>query len=485
MTDTVFLRTLDMSIAASGVIVAVLGFRLLLRRAPRAFSYALWAVVLFRLVCPFSFESTASLLRAAPSVQQYALQPDIAKTVTFTESAFAVYRAVGDAANGGIGTVLVRTEADFGQQTVTASHAQVWLLFAKYVWLLGIVTLCMYSAASLWRLRKQLTGAVRLRDNIFLADGIASPFVVGVAVAKIYLPSSLPAAQQPYIIMHEQTHLKRQDHLVKLAAFCALVLHWFNPLVWVAYFCAMQDMELSCDESVLRNASGDIRAEYAALLLGLATGRRRAAAMPPGFGEGSTKARIKNALRYHKPAKILLLAAAMLVLVATVALAANPLAPKDNGITRLHTLHTPYVGNNSAVGNIINSLPPMGNGYTQQFFAIGKDYGTQTAPYTLTVYYERTAQAQPDAKLPLQQMAVLLFASIDNLQEVTFAFRETASDGALDEHAYAVAPAIARSEDYLRTKGLTWESFTADWNAAVERLLAPEGALAAAAQLSE
>lgn len=155
--------------------------------------------------------------------------------------------------------------------------------------------------SSLCRLRRRIVGAVRLRDNIYLADHIDSPFVMGVLRPRIYLPSTLAEGERGYIILHEQCHIQRFDPAVKLLSFTALCLHWFNPLVWLSFLLSGRDMEMRCDEAVIRQLGDGVRADYSASLLSLATGRRILAGAPLAFGEGDPKSRIENLLRFRRP----------------------------------------------------------------------------------------------------------------------------------------------------------------------------------------
>ncbi len=330
MLDTVYLQILDMSKTASIVILVVLLARLLLRKAPKVFSYALWAVVLFRLLCPFSFEASVSIVPEMPSVSQgYTLSEESISVLGASE---AVYRAVGDALNGGLGSQHIRTteQTEYGMtKYVTTDWWSVWILFGKYVWVTGVAVMLLYSVVSYWRIRKKLAVVVPLQDNIYLADDIQSPVVVGLFRPKIYLPCHLGEREQAYIILHEQYHIKRFDHITKVLAFLALSLHWFNPLVWVAFVLASQDMEMSCDEAVIHKVGGDIRAEYSASLLTLATGRRIIAGTPLAFGEGDTKGRIHNLARWKKPAVWVVLTAAIVCIILAVGLLANPAANRE------------------------------------------------------------------------------------------------------------------------------------------------------------
>ncbi len=302
MLDRIFMEILDMSLQASAVILAVILIRLLLKSAPKIFSYALWSVVLLRLLCPISIEAPISLVPHMESVSaDYTLQD---QPISIWDAGMAAYQAVGDALNGGLGVQHIHT-SEIGEgglpKTVTASWGEVWILFGQYVWLVGIAGLVIYSAVTYRKLRKKLIGALPLGENIYLADHIDSPFVLGIWQPKIYLPSALGEEERGYIIAHEQQHIHRLDHIIKLVAYIALALHWFNPLVWVAYILFCKDMEMSCDERVIRKMGGHIRADYSASLLNLATGRRILSVTPLAFGEGNPTGRIKNLAKWKKP----------------------------------------------------------------------------------------------------------------------------------------------------------------------------------------
>lgn len=305
-----FPQVLSMSLTAGVVILFVLAARLPLKRAPKLFSYLLWAVVLFRLLCPVSFSSALSLFRA----------------VEVPEVSGAVYgqfhQMAGAPAQALPASPLPGTPAAAVPETAADPLAVLWLA--------GAAALLVYGAVSLLRLRRRLAEAVPLEGRVYLADRIPSPFVLGVFRPRIYLPSSLPEAERGYILLHERTHLRRGDHLFRLLAFAALAVHWFNPLVWLAFFLSERDMEMACDEAVMRRSGQDIRAAYAASLLRLSTGRRFAAGIPLAFGEGDPKGRIRNVMRYKKP----LLGAAAVSLAAVAALAVilaadPPEAPAD------------------------------------------------------------------------------------------------------------------------------------------------------------
>lgn len=329
-------KILHMSLTAGIVIVLVLFVRLLLRKAPKIFSYALWAVVLFRLVCPVSFSSELSLLGlfhvpAAANANIAYIPADIGHTGYLGAGLPGLPLPTADDA---INDNLFQSGSlSQGGEQLAADPPEWPMAAATALWLLGIAAMLIYSAVSLARLRRKLIGAVRLRDNIYLADHIATPFVIGVVRPKIYLPSTLATREQEQvcscIILHEQTHIRRLDHIFKMIAFLALAVHWFNPLVWAAFTCAVKDMEMSCDERVLKEMGGEIKRAYSASLLSLATGRHLINGSPLAFGEGNIKGRIRNVMNFKKPAAWGVAVSAVLVVTLSVGFAANRVDDSD------------------------------------------------------------------------------------------------------------------------------------------------------------
>ena len=295
----------NMSLTASAVILAVLAARLLLRRAPKVFSYALWAVVLFRLLCPVSVTSAVSLMGALGAPAQERTQRTSAVEYVPADrirgTAPAVTQLPQTPLPAETGGAVNAAPADTAPEAVPATSFNEPVFILTLIWLAGMALLLAYSLVSLLRLRRRLVGAVRLRDNIYLADHIPSPFVMGLIRPKIYLPSDLRETERGYILRHEQYHIRRRDHLVKFLSFLALCIHWFNPLVWAAFVLSGKDMEMSCDEAVVKALGEEIRADYSASLLSLATGRRIVAGMPLAFGEGDTGSRIRNLLNWKRP----------------------------------------------------------------------------------------------------------------------------------------------------------------------------------------
>ena len=235
MVEKIFLQILNMSFTTSFVIILVLIARLLLKKSPKILSYALWGVVLFRLICPFSFESMFSLL----PVKTNPIALDI------------VYETI-PTVNTGIPAINHTVNRSLAAATPAASinPLQIWIFIASTVWLMGIAILVIYSILSLAKLQKRLKSATHEKDNIYLAEHLSTPFVMGFISPKVYLPASLTEGEKRYILLHEQMHIKRFDHVIKIVSFFALCLHWFNPLVWIAFFISGKDMEMSCDEAV-------------------------------------------------------------------------------------------------------------------------------------------------------------------------------------------------------------------------------------------
>lgn len=319
---------LNMSLTASVAIVLVILLRLLLKKAPKVISYALWAVVLFRLLCPVSIDSSFSLynLFDAPTEESGTMTSVIEyvpSNIVHTEypSVALPVPGISDAINETLPQ---------GEEQLRADPLEGPIFIATYVWMAGVLAMVIYSIVSYIRLRGKLSIVVPLRDNIFIADDIKSPFVVGLFRPKIYLPCNLGDKEQEYIILHEQHHIKRLDHVMKALAFLALAIHWFNPLVWVAFILSGKDMEMSCDEAVVRKLGTQIRADYTASLLSLATGKRIIAGMPLAFGEGNTKDRIRNLANWKKPAFWVVLLAAIACVVLAVCLLTNPITMSDH-----------------------------------------------------------------------------------------------------------------------------------------------------------
>lgn len=327
---TLFISVLNMSLTASYVIAAIILARLFLKKAPKVISYILWAVAGFRLIFPFSFESMFSLIpfKSQPIPQTAGL----VENVSFGSAAGAALRAVGDAANGGLGTVTVYLgkTADGYPVTTEAYHSEVWLMFGSYLWLIGFASLLGYSIISIILLKRSLRTAVLIEGNIYEAQNLKTPFVLGFLHPNIYIPSGLSTEEKSYIILHEQTHIRSFDHLVKLASYLVLCVHWFNPLVWVAFLLMSVDMEMSCDERVLKEMDSDIKKAYSTSLLSLATGQSIINSSPLAFGEGNIKSRITNVLSFKKPATWVIVVSVVFITFLSAGFAVNRATPDNS-----------------------------------------------------------------------------------------------------------------------------------------------------------
>lgn len=296
--DAVFLKLLNMSLTAIPLIIAVLLLRLALQKAPRRILCVLWALVALRLLCPVTIESPWSLLpgKEVISFQQAG------------DTAFTVHTGIGDI-DGSVNRYL--TEQSAGGAVIPAEPAGEerpfgkpdihWLAITGAVWLLGAAAIGIYGLASYLRLRKGVRGAVRLEENVYLCGRIPAAFILGVFRPRIYLPSDLERNRIPLVLAHERMHLKRLDPYWKLLGFAALALHWFNPLVWLGYHLFCRDLELACDEAVIRRMDGAGRRAYSEALLACSFPRRHLAAYPLAFGEVGVKTRIRAVLNYKKP----------------------------------------------------------------------------------------------------------------------------------------------------------------------------------------
>jgi len=302
-----FLSVLNMSLTGAFVIAAICIVRQLLKKAPKALSYALWIVVGFRLAFPFTIESAFSLLpfNATPIPASIATAP---QSVLPTNSVITpLYIPLPYVVDNALPTMAY---SDFSLP---------WISIVAWLWFAGVVLMVTYGIVSFIVLKRKMRNALWVESNIYEADNIKSPFVLGIFSPKIYLPMGLAAHERGYIILHEQTHIKRRDHIVKLAAYFILCVHWFNPLAWVAFWLMGADMEMSCDERVINELGNDIGKEYSLSLVRMATGGRITSRSinitPLAFGEGGIKERVKRVLNFKKPSRTIIIATFVLVIV--------------------------------------------------------------------------------------------------------------------------------------------------------------------------
>lgn len=306
----IFLKLVSMSIAASLLILVIMALRLLLKRAPKSIICALWALVGIRLLCPFSWQSHLSLV--PEKVASGSLVSDFADS--FVERDISYYE------------VTVKDEASVPE---TAEDILVPVLTA--IWLLGVFVLLLYAVVSCIRLRRRVSEGVRQSYRVWLCDRIDTPFILGILRPRIYLPSSLCQAQLAPVLAHENAHLKRRDHWWKPLGYALLALYWFNPLCWAAYILLCRDIELACDERVIRDMNTEEIRYYAEALLACSVSRRSIAACPLAFGEVEVKERVKKVLHYKRPAFWLILAAVAACIAAAVCFLTNPFGTGEEG----------------------------------------------------------------------------------------------------------------------------------------------------------
>lgn len=302
-----FLQILNMSISANWLILAVLVTRLLLKKAPKWITVALWGMVAIRLVCPVSIESALSLIPSAQTVS-----PDI--MMQQNPGVHTGIDALNSVINPVIDSAFAPTPGD------SANPLQILIPIAAAVWLLGIGIMALYAAISYLQLKRKVHDATLLQENIYLSENIPAPFVLGILQPKIYLTD----AQQTHILAHERAHIRRGDHIWKTLGFALLALHWFNPLMWLGYILLCKDIELACDEKVIKALDHDARADYSQALLTCSVSRHTIAACPLAFGEVSVKDRIKSVLHYKKPTLWIIVAALMISAILGVCFLTNP-----------------------------------------------------------------------------------------------------------------------------------------------------------------
>ncbi|MBB6670418.1 M56 family metallopeptidase [Cohnella nanjingensis] len=433
--SALFATVLNMSITASYVAVGVFAVRFLLRRAPKIYSYALWSAVLVRMAVPITLTSAFSLLGFLPAgsrddAGRLAYVPPSIGLMPRPEVSTGI-PAVDRTVNASLPEAVAANSVNPMQLVMTA---------AGIVWISGTILLLAYSLYTYLRTASRVRTATRVRDRVYETDRIASPFVFGLLRPKIYVPVGLEEIELRYIAAHEETHIRRRDHWIKPLAYLALIVHWFNPLLWLSFRSMSKDMEMACDERVLRSLGPDGRHGYSQSLLSLSTGKRDwLQAGPLTFGEDHVTARIKRIVRYRRPGP----RAVALVFLAVAALiagfVADPRSPADRGqasppsdgagevypVQELLRHQTAYVGDNSRVVALIDLLP-LPSGYRRGVVELH----TAEAPYGLTIRYEADAKTGEGAAVDqsldsgsqdtlFRRNAAVLFSLIGNVDRIS------------------------------------------------------------------
>jgi len=309
--NDLFLKTLNMSIAASWLVLAVLIIRVALKNAPKWVNVFLWGIVAIRLICPFSIESTLSLI---PSTETIPLnigmdtRPEINSGI--------------DAINNAVNPII--SQSNTPAPGASVNPLQITIGIYEYIWIFGMIILALYTIVSYCRLRRKVDTAIIYRDNIFQSENVSSPFVLGIIKPRIYLPFKIEGQNLEHVIAHEQAHIRRKDHWWKPFGFFLLTIHWFNPLMWLAYVVLCRDIELACDEKVIKELENEQRADYTQALVSCSVNRRMIAACPLAFGEVGVKERVKSIMNYKKPTFWIMLLAFVICAVVAVCFLTNP-----------------------------------------------------------------------------------------------------------------------------------------------------------------
>lgn len=324
----IFSEIVNMSVSACWIILTVILLRLILRKAPKWINCVLWGIAGWRLVMPFSFESVISLIPSAEFVSDELLHSHSSVDVSGGE----ILKYVG---NNPVRYELGISDGSLVFNEITAPDVDIVnpVLLNMYIfgiiWLVGVAVLSLYTVISFIRLKSKIKTAVLLRDNIYQSEAVVSPFVLGIIKPKIYLPFNMSEQNMEHVIAHETAHIKRKDYLWKPIGFLILTVHWFNPMVWLGYILFCRDMELACDERVVKQLNNEQRADYSEALLTCSVNRRRIAACPIAFGEVSVKSRIKSVLNYKKPALWVIIVALVSSAVVGVCFLTDPKTPED------------------------------------------------------------------------------------------------------------------------------------------------------------
>ena len=319
-----FLKIVNMSISASWLVLAVLLLRLVLKKAPKWVSVLLWGFVAVRLICPISIESMLSLIPSAETISPEIMMdwtPEISTGI------------------GSLDTVVnpIITESFAPKPYASANPLQILIPVCGNLWLLGILVMLVYTAVSYILLRRKVATAILLKNNVYQSENVGSPFVLGVIKPKIYLPFQMDGQSLEHVIAHEESHIRRRDHWWKPAGFLLLAIHWFNPMVWLGYTLLCRDIELACDEKVIRQMDNESKADYTQALVACSVNRRGIAACPLAFGEVGVKERVKSVMHYRKPAFWIIIVSVFSCIAVAVCFLTNPKSPLSGALPNIHS----------------------------------------------------------------------------------------------------------------------------------------------------
>lgn len=326
MLKNIFVYLLHNSIAVCVVILTVFAVRLFLRRAPKKYSYILWSIVGIYLLCPIRLSSPISIYSLINNVSDTFLEhhslPLNAKNFADKNKTYnEKNQKTKDSNKSKFDNVSStnknqKTKQNQNNTAGTENISQsLTVTTTAYIWLCGCIVLLVRNLFLIWRTKQTVLMAIRRKDNIYESEYISTPFVLGIVRPKIYIPFNLSEQEREYILKHEQYHIRRKDQIIKICAYILCVIYWFQPLIWFAYFVMIRDMEMSCDEYVLKNSKSDIRAAYSTSLLKLATKTEDFNAGLPAFGESDIRKRVKNIMKFNAKKKWVSVVAAIAVVV--------------------------------------------------------------------------------------------------------------------------------------------------------------------------
>lgn len=443
----VFSAVLNMSITSSISIIVILLARIILKHAPKIFSYALWAVVLFRLLCPVSLTSQFSLmgLFPAPTTETGRIEYVSLDVPNTERPAITVNVPASD----------LNQTTDSSVEVMVAGSIDFLVSIVSIVWICGVAVMLIFHLLQLIRLCRKLIGSIPLKDNIYLADYISTPFVMGLIHPKIYLPSAMSETEQSYIIQHEKHHIRRCDHVIKLLAFIAMCIHWFNPLVWLAFALSSKDMEMSCDEAVMKQIGRDIRADYSSSLLQFSTGKRVLIGTPLAFGEGDTKERIENIMKYKKPTIVIVILAVIVCVGLTACLSSNPQSDAEkNHLAAIGSLKEEEIG---------KTLSELKNEHPEGEFIVSLDgfpdsaaicFGDPDGEYLYYFFGTQSGDAEKAMNECEDRLKCAGFITAANIlfpdMEDEMAFEDFFSLIGVDDYEYLVGEEVFSGEGWLR-----------------------------------
>lgn len=367
----VFLKIINMSIAASWMIPVILLVRICFKRAPKWVRVLLWGFVAVRMICPFSFESVLSLIPSTETVSPQIMMDPTPQVTTGLISLNAVLNPI-------------IAESFAPNPATSANPLQILIPVAAIFWITGMVVMLLYAMVSYCLLHRKVVTAVRLDDTVLQSENIDSPFVLGIVNPKIYLPFRMNGEDLAYVIAHEQAHIQRKDHLWKPLGFLLLTIHWFNPLMWLAYILLCRDIELACDEKVIQKMDHNTRADYSQVLVNCSVNHRRVSACPLAFGEVGIKKRVKSVLQYKKPAVGVILCAIIVCVFVAVCFLTNPTTGVNENLS---------VFVDCQIANHFQTDKTAGNASCVNWKVLGTEKrGTETTLYMWVLYEEYSMQ---------------------------------------------------------------------------------------------